>query len=72
MSALEEAVKAAQLYAGSEGLPIKAQQRLHGGMMRKIAAVARKYKISEGSAHDQISAEASRRGRIVPSPGKDY
>lgn len=69
---LERAVKAAQLYCGSTGARVRDQQRLYERMQRNVEAVARKAGMDTDSTHEQIIAEAKRRGCIAPLPGKDY
>lgn len=69
---LERAVKAAQLYCGSEGARIQHQQRFYTRMDRAITAVAAKAGIDRQDANDQIIREARRRGCVIPRPGKDY
>lgn len=69
---IEVAVRAAQLYIGSAtASPMRDQQRLYNNMRRKIAAVAKRRGMDEGSAHEQILAAAQSRGAITPLPGKD-
>lgn len=69
---IEAAVHAAQLYIGSAtASPMRDQQRLYNSMRRKIAAVAKRRGMDEGSAHEQILGAAQRRGAITPRPGKD-
>ncbi len=69
---LEGAVRAWQLYMGSEGLPIKAQQRFYDKAMKLTAQVDKKLGSPYPSVHQQITDEARRRGKISPQPGKDY
>lgn len=69
---VEKAVKAAQLYHGSEGLYVKTQQRFYDRMMKLVNAIADKHGADRQSVFDQITAEARRRGKISPLPGKDY
>lgn len=54
------------------GLPIKTQQKFYGRMMKKAETIGRQKGVSTESAYEQLSAEASRRGLIIPIPGKDY
>jgi hypothetical protein len=68
---LEDAVKAARLYAGALSGPIKSQQRLYDRAKRAIARVAAKHNISSDDAFAQVFNEASRRGPLLPTPGKD-
>jgi len=69
---LERAVKAAQLYCGSMGAHVRYQQKLYVRLQRNVEAVARKAGTDANSAHEQIVAEAKRRGCISAMPGKDY
>lgn len=71
-SAAYDAVEAARLYMGSEGLPIKTQQRFYKRMMKAIERAARAAKMDVHIAHQQITARASSLGRVRPQPGKDY
>ena len=68
---LERAVKATQVYCGSAGVGIRIEQRLYARMHTTIQKVADKAGVDFQTAHDQILAEAKRRGcRAVPA--KDY
>ena len=69
---LERAVKAAQLYCGSTGAHILDQQKLYKRLRRDVESVAKKSGMDTHSAHDQIVAEAKKRGCIRAVPGKDY
>ena len=69
---VEAAVKAWQMYYGTEGLPIKTQQRFYSRATKLTDKVATQHGMSSLAAHEQIQAEASRRGKIWPRPGKDY
>lgn len=69
---IEAAVKSAQLYRGSMGLPIKTQQRFYARMMTAARKVAAAYGMDETTALEQISTQASSRGNVTPQPGKDY
>lgn len=69
---VEAAVKAWQMYYGADGLPIKTQQRFYAKARKLTDKVATHHGMSVQSAHDQVTAEASRRGKIWPRPGKDY
>ncbi len=70
--ALDAAVLSAQLYAASDGIGIKAQQRLYDRMMSRIDKIATSTGMDASSVSEQIFAEARRRGRVTPKPGKDY
>lgn len=70
--AIESAVLAFQLYAGSGGCPIKTQQKFYARAMKKAEAIARAKGMAEHDAVEQISREAQRRGVVIPRPGKDY
>ena len=70
---INAAVEAARFYHGSEGLPVKTQQRFYAAMMRKIAAVVKATGASDQQfVFDQIVARARSVGRLMPRPGKDY
>jgi hypothetical protein len=69
---LDKALKAAQLYHGSMGLPVKTQQKFYARMRKAVTAVATKYGASEGTVHDQVTERAQSLGPIRPMPGKDY
>jgi hypothetical protein len=69
---LERAVKAAQLYCGSTGARIRDQQKLYKRLQRDVESVVKKSGADTQSAHDQIVAEAKKRGCIRGIPGKDY
>jgi phage I-like protein len=66
------ALTAARLYIGSEGLPIRVQQKLYAKLQRKIVAVEKVHGASNGAVYDEVIARAHSLGRIIPSPGKDY
>ena len=69
---LDKAVKAAQLYQGSMGTPIRVQQKLYGRMQKAIGAVAKEYGAPEISVFDQVTERARILQPIHPMPGKDY
>lgn len=71
-ASVEAAVKAWQMYYGSDGLPIKTQQRFYSKATKLTEKVAREHGMSSLATHEQIQAEASRRGKISSQPGKDY
>jgi hypothetical protein len=69
---LEAAVKAAQLYAGCGAtMRITDAQKLYRRLHKAVERVATRRGMSFSDAHDQITREASRRGPICPTPGKD-
>jgi len=69
---IEGAVRAAQLYIGRGHIrSITTEQKLYRGMMRKIAAVAKRRNMPENDAFQQITEEAKRRGGLQALPGKD-
>jgi len=69
---IERAVKAAQIYHGSQGAPLKYQQKLYERMERAAQSVAKKVGMDFNNALDQITQEALRRGNITAMPGKHY
>lgn len=71
-ASVEAAVKAWQEYYGSDGLPIKTQQRFYKRATKLTDKVATEHGMSSLSAHEQVQAEAQRRGKIWLRPGKDY
>lgn len=71
-ASVEAAVKAWQMYYGADRLDIKRQQRFYNRAKKLTDKVAAEHGMSSLSAHEQVQAEASRRGKIYPLPGKDY
>lgn len=66
---VEAAVKATRLYYGSAGtVDIRHQQRLYQSMRKKIDALS---KVVGQDVTQQISDEATKRGSLVPQPGRD-
>jgi hypothetical protein len=71
-SGLEGAVRAAQLYIGSEGwVTIRQQQKLYARVKRAIETLANKKGMSHSSVWEQVFQEARRRGSIRPIVGRD-
>lgn len=69
---IEAAVKAAQLYAGCGAVVrIRDAQKLYNRLQKAVEKVAKARGMDFLNAHEQITAEASRRGPICPTPGKD-
>jgi hypothetical protein len=68
---IENAVKAARLYAGATACDIRQAQRLYDRMRKATDRVAKARNMDPASALEQICAEAARRGAITPMPGKD-
>jgi hypothetical protein len=68
----ERAVKAAQLYHGSHGSPLKYQQKLYERLERAVQSISRKSGMDYNNVFDQVSEEAKRRGNITAQPGKHY
>lgn len=69
---IEAAVKAAQLYAGCGAIVrIRDAQKLYNRMRKAIQRVADTRGMDFNNVHDQITAEAAKRGPICPIPGKD-
>ena len=66
---LERAVKATQLYCGSEGARIRDQQKLYNQKERVVDRVAAVSGMDRIVVSEQIDAEARRRGCITPLPG---
>jgi len=69
---LNKAVRLFQLYAGSSFTSIATAQKMYRAAIREATKIANVSGISQTSAVEQIAAEASRRGRIIPTPGKDF
>ena len=69
---LERAVKATQLYCGSDGLHIRIANRFYTRMVAATTKVADVSGMSYDDAANQITSEAKRRGCVSPTPGKDY
>jgi hypothetical protein len=68
---LEDAVRAFQLYHGSEGMRIRDQQKLYDRSQRAAERIAKSKGMSVGDVVDQLDREARRRGPVIPIPGKD-
>lgn len=65
---LENAVRAARLYAGSLATcTVRDQQRLY----RRYQQAMRPIESATSDAWDQIAARASSLGPLIPQPGKD-
>lgn len=60
----QKAVKAIREYMGSDGLPIKTQQRFYNRMMKAMDGLE--------MYRDAIEARANELGPIHLRPGKDY
>lgn len=70
--ALDKAVMAGRLYAGSTACNIKQAQRLYDRYSKACAAIAKQTGMDLASVMDQVGREASRQGAITPTPGKDF
>jgi hypothetical protein len=68
---IESAVHAARLYAGATTVGIRQAQRLYDRMRKAVDRVAKARGMDPASALEQICAEATRRGAITPTPGKN-
>jgi hypothetical protein len=68
---LEAAVKAAQLYHGSTACNVRDAQKLYTRMQKACDRVAKACGNTFENVMQQVGAEASRRGPITPTPGKD-
>lgn len=68
---LDSAVRAMQLYMGSEGARIRDQQKLYNRAHKLAESVAAKTGLSSMEVWEQVGAEAQRRGALRPMPGKD-
>jgi hypothetical protein len=66
--AVESAVRAAQIYAGSTACGVRDAQKLYTKMQRAFGGIERKYGTA---AVESVQREAQRRGAICPVPGKD-
>jgi hypothetical protein len=69
---VEAAVAIARLYQGSMDLPIRTQQRFYARLVRAVNAVANRRNAAPFDIFAQVNEEASRRGALIPRPGKDY
>lgn len=69
---VERAVKAAQIYQGSAGSPMKYQQKLYERTERACQSIASKSGMDYNSVFEQVTEEAKRRGSITAQPGKHY
>ncbi len=69
---LENAVKALQLYYGSENYAsLKAQEKLYNKAKNLIEKLADGLGMEYNDVYSQVSNEANKRGKIRPVPGKD-
>ncbi len=71
MNSLDDAVKAARLYAGALDLPVKTQQRLYEKAKRLVAKVSTQRGVDYSDAYAQIFDRAASLGPLCPTPGKD-
>ena len=69
---VDKAVKAAQMYIGSEGTPAKTQERFYRKMLAAVNKIASVSGMDSGDVLDKITARARSLGKISPMPGKDY
>jgi len=69
---LDRAVKAFQLYAGSSAVPIATSQKFYRLAMKHADRIVELSGNDKTNVVEQLTTEANRRGRIVPTPGKDY
>lgn len=69
---LDNAVKAWQLYFGASSIPVKSAKRMYDRAEKLTKKVADISGLSEYEATKQLEAEAERRGKIIPIPGKEY
>jgi len=68
---LDSAVRAFQLYQGSMGCRIRDQQKLYERANRACERIAKSKGMNVSDVVEQVSREASKRGAIIPLPGKD-
>ena len=69
---LDAAVRAARLYAGSDGkVRARDAEKLYRRMMRAVATVARAADMAEADVLEQIMDRALGLGPIIPIPGRD-
>lgn len=70
--AIQKALHAARVYAGSTACNIKTAQRFYDRYRNACSAVAKQTGMDIADVMSQIGAQANRLGAITPTPGKDF
>lgn len=71
-AALAAALKATQLYMGSQNYAsVRDQQRLYTRMMNHVSRLAKATGLEEYEVQRQLTAEARKQGILRPQLGKD-